>query len=83
MRTRDENEGEDAKKRPVKEVAGDELGLHRGASTRVDHHGDCHQVGLLKSLVDHLLGLLQAEGLLPADLALQDDHRHSGLLLHK
>ena len=69
--------------RPVKEVAGDELGLDRGASTRVDHHGDCHQVGLFKSLLDHVLGLLQVEGLLSANLALQDDHRHSRFLLHK
>ena len=73
-------EDEDDKIRPGKEIAGDELGLHRGASTRVDHQGHRHQVGLLERLLDHCLCLLQVERLLPANLALQDDDRHSRFL---
>ena len=62
------------------EVAGYELGLGRRTSARVDQDSDCHQVGLLERLLDHCLCLLQVERLLPANLALQDDDRHSRFL---
>ena len=64
------------------EVAGYELGLGRRTSARVDQDSDCHQVGLLERLLDHCLRLRQAERLVLADLALQDNDRHSRLLLH-
>ena len=74
---------ENDKIRPGKKVAGNELGLSRGTSTRVDEQGNCHQVWLLERLLDHLLRLLQAERLVPANLALQHNHRHSRFRLHK
>ena len=69
--------------RPVKEVAGDELGLNRGAPIGVDLQGDGQQVRLLERLLDLLLDLRQAQRLLLANLALQDDNRHAGFRLQK
>ena len=62
-----------------KEVAGDELGLHRGATTRVDEHSNGHQVGLVKRLLDQHLGFLKAESLAFSNPAPQGDDRHSAL----
>ena len=68
---------------PGNEVVGNELGLNRGAPIGVDLQGDGHQVRLLERLLDLLLDLLQAQRLLLANLALQDDNRHAGIRLQK
>ena len=68
---------------PGNEVVGDELGLNRAAPPGVDLQGDGHQVWLLERLLDLLLDLLQAQRLLLANLALQDDNRHTGIRLRK
>ena len=68
---------------PGNEVVGNELGLNRGAPIGVDLQGDGHQVRLLERLLDLLLDLPQAQRLLVANLALQDDDRHAGFRLQK